>query len=295
MRTILLMALALAGCGSDANGRGRRRPRRLRRRRRSVGGLRRRPRGARVTIRSRAAAAVASAAASAWRCIPARRPSTAAPACRTAASDVPPACACAPGCGASPSPAGCFRLRSARAGSILQLRRHHARLLGPLTLSRGASRPSGRARAPAPRRARPDQRADRARPARPRRNVGDSARRQRIDHVLGQRLLRPQRRIVEVDEDDVGALPDGEPPNRQPQHLAAPRACPWRSRSRRRSPGRRSRRTFCRSAQARISSNTLTREFEQPPSVPSATRTPRATRSTTSVMPSPRNMLEFGL
>ena len=49
-----------------------------------------------------------------------------------------------------------------------------------------------------------------------------------------------------------------------------------------------------KSAAIRISSNTLTRLFEQPPSVPSPTRTPRATRSTRSVTPSPRNMFEPG-
>ena len=38
----------------------------------------------------------------------------------------------------------------------------------------------------------------------------------------------------------------------------------------------------------------MTRLFEQPPSVPSPTRTPRATRSTRSVTPSPRNMFEPG-
>jgi len=52
-------------------------------------------------------------------------------------------------------------------------------------------------------------------------HVAHGARRERVDHVLRQRLKRPKRRIAEVEADEIGAVAGGDAAHRQPEHLAA--------------------------------------------------------------------------
>src|SRR3984885_5342364 len=50
-------------------------------------------------------------------------------------------------------------------------------------------------------------------------DVGDRARRERVDHILFQGLRRPQRRVVHVESDQVAAKSGGNAPDGQPQDL----------------------------------------------------------------------------
>src|SRR6185503_1715740 len=51
-------------------------------------------------------------------------------------------------------------------------------------------------------------------------DVGDRARRERVDHVLFEGLAGPQRRIVEIECDEVAAIAGADLADREPEDLA---------------------------------------------------------------------------